>query len=243
MVTGSTPVEMSVSSTLAEISLVGFAIQQTLQILDPFIEMIAKKTIWKKAIMGSGAFVLGLVVVYGCDLDLLRFVGVAHNTFISIVSAVVFSAGTEGANTVQKYFGYVKEAKAAFQVAVSILPSTLSLRVGNSAQFIAAVTGGNAEVEWSVADSTLGAVTQTGLFTASAEGTCYVFARNKANPAIGVLPASVREIAVAQGVACHPKWRMAHATKRQVRDPGGDGEGEARYRGMAVDAHEALSAA
>ena len=59
----------------------------------------------------------------------------------------------------------------------------------------------------------------------------------------GVLPASVREIAVAQGVACHPKWRMAHATKRQVRDPGGDGEGEARYRGMAVDAHEALSAA
>ena len=184
MVTGSTPVEMSVSSTLAEISLVGFAIQQTLQILDPFIEMIAKKTIWKKAIMGSGAFVLGLVVVYGCDLDLLRFVGVAHNTFTSIVSAGVFSAGTEGANTVQKYFGYVKEAKAAFQVAVSILPSTLSLRVGNSAQFIAAVTGGNAEVEWSVADSTLGAVTQTGLFTASAEGTCYVFARNKANPAI-----------------------------------------------------------
>jgi hypothetical protein len=58
-----------------------------------------------------------------------------------------------------------------------------------------------------------------------------------------VLPASVREIAVAQGVACHPKWRMAHATKRQVRDPGGDGEGQARYRGMAVDAHEALSAA
>ena len=46
------------------------------------------------------------------------------------------------------------------------------------------MTGGNAEVEWSVADSTLGAVTQTGLFTASAEGTCYVFARNKANPAI-----------------------------------------------------------
>jgi putative ATP-binding cassette transporter len=58
-----------------------------------------------------------------------------------------------------------------------------------------------------------------------------------------VLPASVREIAVAQGVVCHPKWRMAHATKRQVRDPGGDGEGQARYRGMAVDAHEALSAA
>jgi hypothetical protein len=58
-----------------------------------------------------------------------------------------------------------------------------------------------------------------------------------------VLPASVREIAVAQGVACHPKWRMAHATKREIRDPGGDGEGQARYRGMAVAAHEALSAA
>jgi hypothetical protein len=58
-----------------------------------------------------------------------------------------------------------------------------------------------------------------------------------------VLPASMREIVVAPGVACHPKWRMADATKRQVRDPGGDGEGQARYRGMAVDAHEALSAA
>jgi YD repeat-containing protein len=39
----------------------------------------------------------------------------------------------------------------------------------------------------------------------------------------GVLPASVREIAVAQGVACHPKWRMAHARKREIRGPEGDG--------------------
>jgi hypothetical protein len=73
-----------------------------------------------------------------------------------------------------------------------------------------------------------------------------VFGKSKAKSdeaGTRVLPASVREIAVAQGVACHPKWRMADATKRQVRDPGGDGEGQARYRGMAVDAHEALSAA
>src|SRR5271157_2072135 len=66
----------------------------------------------------------------------------------------------------------------------------------------------------------------------------------RAAPTIdSVLPASVREIAVAQGVACHPKWRLAHATKRQIRGPGGDGDGQARYRGMAVDAHETLSAA
>jgi hypothetical protein len=75
-------------------------------------------------------------------------------------------------------------------------------------------------------------------------GMVFVFRNRRATAVkIRVLPASVREIAVAPEVGCHPKWRMAHATKRQIRDPGGDGEGQARYRGMAVDAHEALSAA
>jgi len=177
---------MSISSTLAVTSLVGFAIQQTLQIVDPLVEWWCKKgKPWnKKATMGVLAFLLGLLVAYECKLDLLVFLGVASYPFGYVVSAVVLSAGTEGANTIQKYLGYVKEAKAAPQVAVSILPSTTSLRVGDTANLMAAVNGNDTKVDWSVANPLLGDVSPDGRFNAKAAGTCNVFARSRANPAI-----------------------------------------------------------
>jgi uncharacterized protein YjdB len=184
---------MDIGNAIAVTTLVGFAIQQSLQIIDPVVDLVSSKwipspTIWKKTIMGALAVIFGVLVTFKCNIDLFTFVGFSATGFGKILSAVVFSAGTEGANSIQKYLGYAKDAKAAPVVAVSVLPATASLKVGETARLLVAVTGNDPAVDWEIAEPGLGAITaagtSAGLLTATAAGTCHVSARSRANPAV-----------------------------------------------------------
>src|SRR4051812_17058497 len=106
----------------------GFAIQQAMQILDlpvsafihrfndngngPFDLSYAD---FKKIVMTVVAFVIAVGVTNWCNLRTLYFIDEkrfgAHDIGDLLVTAFVLSAGTEGVNTLIKYFGYVKDAR------------------------------------------------------------------------------------------------------------------------------------
>ena len=88
----------------------GFALQQLLEILNPFIEKIAKDN--KKMVMGTLSLIFGAALAFGAGLRVLVHLGFAGADFWdALITALIVSAGTEGINTVMKYFGYAKEQK------------------------------------------------------------------------------------------------------------------------------------
>jgi hypothetical protein len=122
---------------LGVVTLGGFAIQQALQVFDiPISWMLDKITGGgaripsvmtlsevKKSAMTALAFVIALIVtcVYP-TIGTLRYI---DSSFVgklldSVVTALVLSAGTEGMNTLLKYFGYVKDARKPPDVEVTI---------------------------------------------------------------------------------------------------------------------------
>lgn len=190
---------------VAVVFISGFAIQQALQILDPTIaEAIAaykKRRLdkeepalpggmadadFKKAVMASLSFLLGFATVWLTGIRLLGYINKAWAGLGDIfVTSLVVGSGTDAANTVLKFLGYVKDAqKPVNEVEVLITPSTASVLHGNTFQFRADVKNSpNKAVDWQVLQSNGGSVSATGLYTApAAAGTFQVMAISNAEP-------------------------------------------------------------
>ncbi len=90
---------------------VGFAVQQLIELLDPYVVKIAK-TGDKKIVIGTISLIFGLILAFGVGLRTLQPLGVTKAGFWDgIVTALIISAGTEGFNSIMKFLGYSKENK------------------------------------------------------------------------------------------------------------------------------------
>jgi hypothetical protein len=193
----------------ALVSLVGFAIQQALQGLDAFISSwidwfkgrrpdgILPGNLmpgdFKKSVMTIASFVLGLTTVFALpQLLLLQYANILptdleqwHTKIANfVVSALVLSAGTEGVNTVLKYFGYIKDARKTPSLAIDVIPKATTVPHGNTFQFLAtAKNGGDSAVDWHVLTGNGGTIDSAGLYTAPATTGIYqIAATSKADP-------------------------------------------------------------
>jgi hypothetical protein len=192
------------SEIVAIVFLAGFAIQQFLEILSPVITLFVSKlkggketfpggiedADMKKMIMGILSFLLGFLTVTITGIGLLKLIkpewgGVGDN----LVTALVIGSGTEAANTVLKFVGYVKDAqgeKAVPEIEVTIQPDTATIPQGTQFQFRAVVRNtSNQAVKWIPLHNAAGTfdLKDSGLFTASqTPGTYLVEATSKADP-------------------------------------------------------------
>jgi hypothetical protein len=193
------------SKILAIVALAGFAIQQLLELLSPFVSLKIRKRIagrtatnaalseaeLKKWWMAFLALLLGVGTVAVTKISLLKFVEPSWECSLGdfLVTALVLSAGTEGLNTLTKYFGYVKEGRKAAvapQVEVAIVPSSVTVQHGQTFQFRSVVKNtSNAAVTWEVAHGSGGSIDlASGLYTAPNQaGTYNVLAVSKADEA------------------------------------------------------------
>lgn len=90
----------------------GFALQRLLELLDAPIEKYAQD--YKKIVLGLLSLVGGLALAFGAGLRVLIHMGFTGGDFWdALVTALIISAGTEGINTIMKYFGYVKQKEQA----------------------------------------------------------------------------------------------------------------------------------
>jgi hypothetical protein len=183
----------------------GFAVQQLLQIADPFVSAVVaswKKYAgdkglpggltdaeFKKAIMGLFSFLIGLVVTLAAKISVLKYIdpNLAASTGDTLLTALLIGSGTEGTNTLLKYLGYVKDArKPDAAVELTISPTTQTVPRGASFQFLATVKNSdNAEVTWKVSDPHGGTIiSSTGLYTApsTAGGPFQILATSVADP-------------------------------------------------------------
>jgi hypothetical protein len=115
------------ATIIAIITLGGFAIQQVLQVADiPISWAIARVTKggiripsgmlygdFKKGVMTLLAFVIALIttLVFKEDVRTLTFASDDLKSIDPIVTALILSAGTEGTNTLLKYFSYIKDGR------------------------------------------------------------------------------------------------------------------------------------
>jgi hypothetical protein len=194
----------AMSILLATVAIIGFAIQQVLEILKPFVALCVKKYVsWRdvsttkvvmseaeimKATMAMLAFILGAIIVGLTKVSLLVFVNPAWGgTFGDIiVSALVLGAGTDGLNTLTKYIGYVKESRKAGipkSVEISIVPPETPVKVDQTIKFRAFVKNSeNKSVQWEVTQGTGGSISTNGEYTApSTPGEYQVIAISKAD--------------------------------------------------------------
>jgi hypothetical protein len=104
--------------TLGPVFVAGFAVQQVLELLTGWFSLDSDNRFekYKKVILGIVSLTLGLFLA-GCVREFrvlhalkIDTVGTGLDVFIS---ALVLSAGTEGVNSVLKFFKYSKEDKKA----------------------------------------------------------------------------------------------------------------------------------
>lgn len=102
---------------LGPVFVAGFAIQQFLEILTSVLNLDsnAKFEKFKKVILGVVSLALGWVLAYFVkEFRILHALKNDSVTWLDIpISALVLSAGTEGVNSILKFFKYTKEDKKA----------------------------------------------------------------------------------------------------------------------------------
>ena len=92
----------------------GFAIQQFMEIfVSPLLNLLPapyqKKNV-KKFIFGVLSLVIGLIIAFGINLQILAALNLATDAFWDkIITAIFISAGTTGFNSVMKFMEYSKE--------------------------------------------------------------------------------------------------------------------------------------
>ena len=173
---------------LASVSIAGFAIQQGLQIIDPLVILLARilpgnadEPTKKRHLMVLFSLACGIIA---SAIGNIR-IGLSSCVFVDVlITALVLGAGTEGANSLQKYVSYAKEAKRGPLVDMAIIPASLSVSPGQSAKLACSISSeADTSIEWSLVQPGLGQITQDGVFTAgNASGTCYVVATSRSNP-------------------------------------------------------------
>lgn len=198
------------NKVLAIVTLVGFAIQQAIQLFDVVISQFIQDlkanrakagkplpgglsdTEFKKVVISWISLILGIVAVLCTGIRTLKYVGLGGTEWSlndwgdAAVTSLIVGAGTEGMNTLLKYFGYVKDARGAMTSGdITIIPAALSIKVGATFQLLYKVTNpDNSLVVWSVPQGAAGGtITQTGLYTApSLPVTCQVMVTSQADP-------------------------------------------------------------
>lgn len=189
---------------VAVVFITGFAIQQILQILDPLvvagIARYKKKRLdkglpplpggmadadFKKATMALLSFLFGVIAVQLTKVRLLVYLNTDWDGLGDlIVTALVVGSGTDAANTILKFLGYVKDAqKPVIEVEVAIVPNIATVTKGNTFQFRADVKNSpNKEVEWKVLQGDGGSINAVGLYTApGVAGAFQIIAISKAD--------------------------------------------------------------
>ncbi len=195
--------QFSLPEVVAIVFIIGFAIQQALQILDPFVMAGISRyknsrpnkdlpggmsdADFKKAVMASLSFSLGAITAGLSGVRLLYYVRPEWGGSIAdfLVTALVIGTGTEAVNIVLKFMGYVKDAQKP-DLEISVVPNTITVAKEATFQFRADVKhAANKSVEWKVLHGNGGTIDPTnGLYTApSSAGTYQVMAISKADPA------------------------------------------------------------
>ena len=202
--------EFSLPQVVAIVSITGFAIQQALQILDPFVmggiskykNSRPNKDLpggmsdgdFKKAVMAFLSFLLGVVTVAMTDVRLLHYIrsewGGRFADFW--VTALVFGSGTEAVNIVLKFMGYIKDAQrpdAGTVIEVSIIPNAVTVTKDATFQFRVNVKNTtNTAVDWKVLHGNGGSINSNGLYTApNTVGTFQITAISKADTSMFAL--------------------------------------------------------
>ncbi len=187
---------MDLGALAGVVTVTGFAIQQTLQIIDPVVSLFvgwatprlpkwASAADVKKSAMGVLSFALGVIVACGTGVRLLKLVRPEWSGDADLlITAIVMSAGTEGANTIVKYGTYVKESRKREPLPpVQIVPGSGAIARNAQLQLLAVANGAEANVTWKVLDSAGGNISATGLYTApGATGTYHVVASSTDAP-------------------------------------------------------------
>jgi hypothetical protein len=192
------------AKVLGLVTIAGLAIQQTLQIIDPLVMALiawiksarTKHDLpggmsdgdFKKALVACIGTIFGYIAVRYADIHTICFLLTPADCGKwpdQLVSSLVLGAGTEGVNTLIKYFGYVKDArKQALDVIVTILPPSPTVKHAQTFHFTARVENGTSEVIWSVLQSDGGTINQaTGEYAAPAvAGTYQISCVSKSDP-------------------------------------------------------------
>ena len=187
--------------------LAGFAIQQLLQILDlvitPWI-IRDKEKIWslpavdfKKGLMYSISFLCGWLIAWALDINLLEFaINDDKAKWLGIlISGFVLGSGTEAANTLIKYFGYLKDAQKHDikpEPEVLIIPSTATVKVNETLEFKSVVKNNpNQVVSWRVLQGNSGGKINEGTYTAPATAGIYTVIATSASDESIFAPAKV----------------------------------------------------
>ena len=200
---------MDGQSYIAVVVIAGFAIQQVIEICDPLISKGIKlfgsadnisgspkyigglnESDFKKSVTMFLSFVLGLCFISW----LLGGEGILsasleadwqHGWVDFYMTALLIGSGTEGLNTLQKYFGYVKDQKKNSPVTITITPKSVKVVPLESVQFSALVTHtDNQSVLWMVPQSNGGEVDPvTGSYRAPDQaGEFKIVASSRADP-------------------------------------------------------------
>jgi uncharacterized protein YacL len=99
---------------LAPAFICGFAIQQFMEIfVNPVLNLLPtscqKKNV-KKVIFGVLSLMIGLVISFGINLQILAALNFSTDPFWDkVITAIFISAGTAGFNSVMKFMEYSKE--------------------------------------------------------------------------------------------------------------------------------------
>ncbi len=107
----------SMIMALAPVFMVGLAIQQLLEILDPVMNKLVGEGD-KKLFLGVISMVVGLTIAYGSHISVLAPMGIDAGALDVFVTGLIVSAGTETFNSSLKFLGYAKENMKVSTVAL-----------------------------------------------------------------------------------------------------------------------------
>lgn len=206
------------NEAMALISVAGFATQRAIELLDPLLaggtHLLAAlvrrvdglfhtnkaegaaappptpfllgltETGLKTWLVAVVSFVIGLVIAGQAQVRLLD----ASDGLNQFVIALAISLGTNGFNSLMKFFELAKEARKAEVKplpVIAITPSPVTVKHRDKLQFLASVTGtDNREVKWKLLEPESGGAIDplTGIYTApSAAGIYHIAAISLAN--------------------------------------------------------------
>lgn len=196
--------DQALQTAITVVPLVGFAIQRALQAFDSIgwalakiiekgIQAVAKQEGWpvpdfdmiKGFVMTIASLLLGYLAATNLQDTLRNILPIPNQSGNAAIwlFALIFSAGTEGANSVQKALQNVKDnTKNANTALVVANPSTAKVAPSTSLQL---VVPDASKVLFEVLESNGGSVDAKGLYTAPAgPGIYHVVVKLKADPSV-----------------------------------------------------------
>src|SRR5262245_61513416 len=117
---------MSLSESLAIISIAGFAVQRLLELIDPLVSAVTvswqqrqggklpwglTETAFKTWLMTLGAFLISLPIAFVGHPHILSDINVHWKGLDVLIGALAISAGSNGANSVLKFSEFVKDSR------------------------------------------------------------------------------------------------------------------------------------